>query len=116
MGTFADVFEAENKNGSRLEKGEKGEKAPGDSQSDTLFPLNTLFPVTSHFEIPWPYTEAAHEPRCQSCRHWWQITGKTWRTGEGFGDCLLHRFETLELDNCKRHDRQQGSGLGRAHD
>lgn len=62
----------------------------------------------------WPYATAADEPRCPSCRHWWPIPGEVWHpTAEAVGDCLRHNFETLERDNCKAHDRQQGSGLRR---
>ena len=59
----------------------------------------------------WPYPRAEDEPRCLACRHWWQKEAVWLPTHEVFGDCRRHEFETLERDNCKHHDPQQGSGL-----
>jgi len=62
----------------------------------------------------WPYATATDEPRCPTCRHWWQIPGEVWHaTHEAGGDCLRHNFATLERDNCKAHDPQQGSAFRR---
>jgi hypothetical protein len=63
-----------------------------------------------HFQkTRWPYATAAEEPRCPTCRHWWQTDAGCSVTHEAIGDCQLHHFETLERDNCKLHDPLQGS-------
>lgn len=62
------------------------------------------FPPFPPFLPPrYQYKNAAAEPRCTSCSRWWRNPNRVWKTGEIFGDCLLHGIETLERDNCFGH-------------
>ena len=67
--------------------------------------------VSSSTRKVWPYTRTENEPRCPTCRYWWQKATVWLPTHEVLGDCLLHGFEILEKDNCKVHEPQQCSGL-----